>query len=283
MPSSEAVRTNRAVAGLFRSNNLYRLIIANLVIGFNFSASLFERLLLTLLSFVLLIATGAKGAIISLLIFILLFILNRINPVRLNSILKSNFKFNASAIFRIGTTLIVFVSAFFYLWVNLDFGSSRAIASFLTDFPSMNMSSERFSIYSVDPASFLSDFAGLGPGWFDMEFSDGMGFSYPHNIFFELIAYYGILGTFVCLLLIADVFTALKIIFAGPGSQYPGFRGSNLNINYMFDKIISSTFVAIFLGSLLSGDLFDNVACISFLVYRRIDSSASNIRLFRKS
>ena len=109
-------------------NNLYRLIIANLVIGINFSASLFERLLITILSFVLLIATGAKGAIVSLLIFILLFILNRINPVRLNSILKSNFKFNASAIFRIGTTLIVFVSAFFYLWVNLDFGSSRAIA-----------------------------------------------------------------------------------------------------------------------------------------------------------
>lgn len=250
---------------LLGPNNLYRLVIANSVIGLIFSRSAAGKIIVALLSIILLILTGSKGAIISLIVLGSSFVLSRSTAIFCGLF---KLKFRISNIFRIGIALAIFVPSAFYVWVHFNLVSSRALSFLFSSQLSSLTESSRFSIYNADLFSLLTSPIGLGPAWFDHELSDGFGFSYPHNIFFELVSYYGIFGTFISLFIVNDFLYSLRMLFWLQDFTCLG-RSSGLNLDCLFDKIIAAAFASILLGSLFSGDLFDNVMCISFLIYNR--------------
>lgn len=91
-----------------------------------------------------------------------------------------------------------------------------------------------------------SPFVLIGHSYTDFNNLWRLGYQYPHNLFVELYGFYGLIGIILIVLVVAAIFASVKKMFHG--------------------DIASLTFIVLFLGSMLSGDLSDNYGVIALVV-----------------
>jgi len=92
--------------------------------------------------------------------------------------------------------------------------------------------------------------------WTDFLQYSTHGFAYPHNLFAELLYYFGAFGFFLSLLVMYVAFLSVKAFN----------RNIRLKLNSI-DNIYIILFLTLLISSLFSGDLSDNFTVISLAVY----------------
>lgn len=109
------------------------------------------------------------------------------------------------------------------------------------------------TIFAAPPTFLGQQYQDFSMLWFQ-------GYQYPHNIFAELYAFFGIAGVILGLAVLAAIPLALARSLAG--------------------DVFAMTFVVLFLGALLSGDLSDNFGIIGLacgLLLSRDHSTAGTV------
>ena len=212
---------------IFGPNNFYRTISAFGFIGFliliKFRKYLTAYLFILPLSLYILAITGSRGAVILVLLFFIIFLLR----VRMYYVL-----------FML-LILIVLSTALLIEWLG------NLIQLRLLDFSNILQSTRILNWQEI----FLEAIEFNQNTYDDFEKYVSPGFLYPHNIFLELIYFYGIFGFLFSLYLLIGALYSCKILI-----KYKTITSIH---------ILSIFYLAIFTGSMFSGDLTDNYFIIS--------------------
>lgn len=220
---------------IFGPNVLYRIfgVFFLIILQYKINCRLYKSnkyIFLVFVSFLLMalgvFATGSRGGTI---VFILCFLC---------------FIYRMGLMFGITKVLILILTpAISFVVLKIDL--LIELLGRLLYFDSNNASEEyRLSKWDLIDTIFSSSndsivFFGLGRGNHIME-------SYPHNIILEIISYYGLSGV-----LITSIFLLFSILSFAKNVSYRRFFW---------------VLMPIFFGSLVSGDLFDNVVVFGFLL-----------------
>ena len=178
--------------------------------------------------------TGSGGGVL-IFVSILLVFFFKASPIICGIFTAAFIGCVATFLFSNGTSLPL-------RWIDADW-MPLALTRLLYKLDTLS-SVDRFVVW-VDllsqPISILGkNYENFNGTWID-------GHIYPHNIFIELIVFYGVLGHLAGLIVIIAIIKSLS---------------------YLLSRDISAiTFVIIFIGAQLSGDLSDNYAVISFAFY----------------
>ncbi len=191
-------------------------------------SSLFVTTLCLISTLFIMMKTGSRGATIIGLLMIISFFYT-VLKIQLKWLRFASFAVIFSVLGWIITTIFLNSAADSRAFWFYDRGSSSSSIS------------ERGGFWDNLPTFFMKDNYLLGEG------SDYL-YSYPHNIYLDLL-YNG--GFFPCFMLL--VFTAIYGIFL--------FKG-RLNSNW---KILTIIFLPMYIGSFLSGTSYDNYSIISLI------------------
>jgi hypothetical protein len=214
---------------VFGPNMLYRIFGLLLVFSVmeRFEASFARRLVMT--AFIVVAAysillTGSVGSLAMLAIAgavivyryskRLFFLLVLLVGIGLSGALRY------STILNSDPNMPVIVSRLAYKWVNLA-------------------ASSRFENWS---AIVSSPFSMFGHSYADFSSNWSYQHQYPHNIFFELYGFYGVIGIGISIVIIGAVFVALRRLQTGDS--------------------LAITYFVLLIGTLFSGDLTDNYGVV---------------------
>ena len=221
---------------IFGPNMLYRVVGFFLAIGGGylfFKGMRFSALILSLLSYYILILIGSRGGLVVMLITLLLFF--HIYNKRITF-------FNLS----LGAALLSF--PIFFLNIDLSFFRIFNFQSFgaiedtdyvgaysrLRPFLFLLFEQDRFSIIGITHEEFLNIFS-------------IPGYLYPHNMFLELAIYFGWLGVFIALITLYKIIELFLLTLKARTNPF---------------VIFCYSLLVLFLGTMFSGDMGDNGAIL---------------------
>lgn len=224
---------------IFGPNMLYRVIGFLMAIGGGYlfyKGDKFTALSLSFLSYYVLLFVGSRAAIFVILITLLLFF--HINQRKISLF---NFSLMATLIstpfFLLNLDLIGLSRVFNFQ--SIDFATRDYVDAYnrFRPFLYFIFETDRFSIIGITHKEFL-----------DLFYTPG--YSYPHNMFLELIIYYGWFGILVTSIVLYKLFQL-------------GWNISRNIINpYM---IFCYALIVLFFGTMFSGDMGDNGAVLGAL------------------
>jgi hypothetical protein len=224
---------------IFGPNMLYRVIGFLMAIGGGYlfyKGDRFAALSLSFLSYYVLLLTGSRASIFVILVTLLLFL-----HLYQRKISFLNFSLMATLIsvpfFLLNIDLIGFSRVFNYQ--SIDFATSDYVDAYSRFRPFLYFifETDRLSIIGITHEEFL-----------DLFYTTG--YYYPHNMFLELIIYYGWFGVLVTSIILYKLFQI----------------GWNISRNAINPYIIFCySLVILFFGTMFSGDMGDNGAVLGAL------------------
>lgn len=229
---------------IFGSNVLYRIfsiltIWAIFLLGLTITKKRHYAISLAFVITIYLVgvlSTGSRGAIFSILV--VLFCLYHQYVIKLST----------RKIFFLGfLSFVIFGLLFYYMsdWFfnsrfsNFDYENNLSLALRLNPWVD----------FISNPIHFILSFG--------MPYSEFMGqyghsqFGYPHNIFLELVFFYGFFGFLLFVFLMMLLFSSIKKLFTKP---------------FCLGSVFLYCFMIVFLGAQTSGSLLDNFSCFSLLI-----------------
>ena len=232
---------NGRLISFFGPNMLYRIF------GFLYAFSLFQSLeeksnkkiifaLISIFALTSSLATGSTGAVVTIIL------------ISLAAIYRFSAKIFIASLTSLAIVLFYIETIMSYIESNINNIPtiiSRTLIK-LQDNSSSDRSFGLSEIYSKDPLFFGYNHSDFNLIWTD-------GYKYPHNIFAELYAFYGIFGIFLIMIIIFAFIRSLPQIIKGGTYEL--------------------MLLVMFIASMLSGDLSDNYGVIiltSTIIMRKI-------------
>lgn len=225
------------VIGFSRYLVIMTIMIVTLAFNKNHILNRKTAIVFSLTSFLLVILTNTKGALLSLILSIILTLLT----VGKRAQLRKNLYKILIVILILILILIILPNKYTHRYVNIGEVFSRG--SFHS----------RISLYSQAITSWLNNPL-VGVGFGNYKFVNLEGYTYPHNIFLEILSETGIIGITLFILLIINILFNIE----------KQIKEYNNDKNKIYIIMLKTSFIALLISAQFSGNIYGN--SILFLI-----------------